>query len=235
MIGTIKSIILDFQETRLETGVPRRLRIETVHGKAAVCIVVRRSGKSTYVFQVIQRLLDGGVLRQNILYLNFFDDRLHNLRQNNLGLIAEVVPGTRWCSICHTNAVNPAIGRLASPGKRLGALFLDLLIPVVAVVLASTVSVLGSVLLIAYVIWALVLFSRGATPEKKILGMRVVKEDGSQAGFGTMPIREWVGKWISGMIFGLGFLWILFDHDKQGWHDKLMNTYVIEEVHLSAA
>ncbi len=67
MIETIRSIILDFQETRLETGVPRRLRIETVHGKAAVCIGVRRSGKSTYMFQVIRRLLDGGVPRQNIL------------------------------------------------------------------------------------------------------------------------------------------------------------------------
>jgi predicted AAA+ superfamily ATPase len=41
------------------------------------------------MFQVIQRLLDSGVPRQNILYLNFFDDRLHNLRQNTLGLIAE--------------------------------------------------------------------------------------------------------------------------------------------------
>jgi uncharacterized protein len=89
MIEMIKSIILDFQEIRLETGVPRQLLIERVHGKAAVCIGVRRSGKSTYMFQVIQRLLDSGVPRQNILYLNFFDDRLHNLRQDNLGLIAE--------------------------------------------------------------------------------------------------------------------------------------------------
>ena len=89
MLETIKSIILDFQETRLETGVPRRLRIEPVHGKAAVCIGVRRSGKSTYLYQVIQKLLDDGVSRQNILYLNFFDDRLHTLRQDNLGLIAE--------------------------------------------------------------------------------------------------------------------------------------------------
>lgn len=89
MIETIKSIILDFQETRLETGVPRRLRIETVHGKAAICIGVRRSGKSTCIFQIIQQLLDGGVPRQNILYLNFFDDRLHNLQHDNLGLIAE--------------------------------------------------------------------------------------------------------------------------------------------------
>jgi predicted AAA+ superfamily ATPase len=89
MLETIKSIILDFQETNLETGVPRRLRIDTVRGKAAVCIGVRRSGKSTYLFQVMQRLLEGGVSKQNILYLNFFDDRLHDLRRDNLGLITE--------------------------------------------------------------------------------------------------------------------------------------------------
>jgi hypothetical protein len=85
MIGTIKSIILDFQETRLETGVPRHLRIETVHGKATVCIGVRRSGKSAYVFQVIQRLLNGGVPRRNsgdsilnyrFLIIIFFGSRL---------------------------------------------------------------------------------------------------------------------------------------------------------------
>ncbi|MBN1425817.1 ATP-binding protein [Candidatus Fermentibacteria bacterium] len=89
MLATIKSIILDFQETRPETGVPRRLQIETVRGKAAVLIGVRRGGKSTYLFQVMQRLLKRGVPRQNILYLNFFDDRLHNVRAHNLGLIAD--------------------------------------------------------------------------------------------------------------------------------------------------
>lgn len=89
MIETIKSIILDFQEARLETGVPRHLHIDSVQGKASICIGVRRSGKSTYMFQIVQRLLDGGVARQNILYLNFFDDRLHNLRGDKLALIAE--------------------------------------------------------------------------------------------------------------------------------------------------
>ncbi|MFZ0240217.1 MAG: AAA family ATPase [Desulfobacterales bacterium] len=68
---------------------PRRLQIETVRGKAAACIGVRRSGKSTCMFQIIQRLLDAGVPRQNILYVNFFDARLHNLRHDNIGLIAE--------------------------------------------------------------------------------------------------------------------------------------------------
>jgi predicted AAA+ superfamily ATPase len=89
MINTIKSIVLDFQEARLETGVPRRLRIETIRGKAAVCIGVRRSGKSTYMFQMMKRLLAGGVPQENLLYLNFFDDRLHDLRHDNLGLILE--------------------------------------------------------------------------------------------------------------------------------------------------
>ena len=58
--------------------------------------------------------------------------------------------------------------------------------------------------------------------------MRVVKEDGTNANFFTMLVREWIGKWISGLILSLGFLWILLDRDNQGWHDKLMSTYVVE-------
>ncbi len=84
---TIKAIILDFHESRPDTGVPRRLRIEAVPGKATVCIGVRRSGKSTYMYQIIQRLYQSGVKRENILYINFFDDRLHNLQQEGIGLI----------------------------------------------------------------------------------------------------------------------------------------------------
>lgn len=85
MLETIRSIILDFQEASLETGVPRRIRFEAVPRKAAVCIGVRRCGKSTFLFQVMERLLADGVPRANILYLNFFDDRLHGLGQGGLG------------------------------------------------------------------------------------------------------------------------------------------------------
>ncbi len=89
MLETIKAILLDFQESPLETGVPRRLRIDTVPGKATVCIGVRRCGKSTYLFQRIEHLLAQGVPKENILYLNFFDDRLHPLRHEGLGRITE--------------------------------------------------------------------------------------------------------------------------------------------------
>jgi predicted AAA+ superfamily ATPase len=60
-----------------------------VPGKATVCIGVRRSGKSTFMFQLMKKLQDTGVARQNILYLNFFDDRLHSLQHDNLGVILE--------------------------------------------------------------------------------------------------------------------------------------------------
>lgn len=85
MIETIKSIILDFQETRLETGVPRRLRIEAVHGKAAVCIGVRRSGKSTYMFQVIGSSQTGWPCPDN--------DNLHGILILYVGNLSEL-----WCS-----------------------------------------------------------------------------------------------------------------------------------------
>jgi|GEM_PF-1640515 len=68
MIKTIQEIVLDFQETRLNTGIPRQLNISSVKGKAAICIGVRRCGKSTYMFQLMQKLLDKGVPFQNILY-----------------------------------------------------------------------------------------------------------------------------------------------------------------------
>ena len=89
MMDTLKEILLDFQEIDLSTGVPRRVAVSPVPGKATVCIGVRRSGKSTFMFQLMKKLQSSGVSRQNILYLNFFDDRLHSLQHDNLGVILE--------------------------------------------------------------------------------------------------------------------------------------------------
>lgn len=89
MIDILKEIILDFQEIDLPTGMPRRLAVSPVPGKATVCIGVRRSGKSTFMYQLIKKLQDTGVPRENILYLNFFDDRLHSLRHDNVAVILE--------------------------------------------------------------------------------------------------------------------------------------------------
>jgi len=89
VLDLLKELILDFQEVDLPTSVPRRVEISFVPGKATACIGVRRCGKSTFMFQLMQKLLDEGVLRQNILYLNFFDDRLYGLQRDSLALITE--------------------------------------------------------------------------------------------------------------------------------------------------
>lgn len=89
MMDALKEIILDFQEEAPVTGVPRRVAVSTVPGKAMVCIGPRRSGKSTFLFQLIRKLLDAGTSRDNILYLNFFDDRLHFLQRDGLSTVME--------------------------------------------------------------------------------------------------------------------------------------------------
>jgi uncharacterized RDD family membrane protein YckC len=29
-------------------------------------------------------------------------------------------------------------------------------------------------------------------------------------------------------VFGLGFLWVLRDPERQGWHDRIAGTYVVK-------
>ena len=89
MINIIKNNILDFQNQTLDPGTSRHLKIETIKRKATVCIGARRSGKSTYLLQIIKRLLETGVSKENILGINFFDERLHNLKSQDLGIITD--------------------------------------------------------------------------------------------------------------------------------------------------
>lgn len=69
----------------------------------------------------------------------------------------------------------------------------------------------------------------GATPGKKFMKIKVV-----DAKTGTTPsiigviLREVVGKFISAIVLFLGFIWIFFDKNKQGWHDKIANTLVVK-------
>ena len=93
----------------------------------------------------------------------------------------------------------------------------------------GALSTVPLVLLVVYLGLSLFLFAKGMTIEKKLLGVRVVKEDGRQAGFLTMLIREWIGKLVSALVLSLGFAWILIDKENQGWHDKLMRTYVVSD------
>jgi predicted AAA+ superfamily ATPase len=81
----IKEIILDNQESHFFTGTERETELPVINGKATVCIGVRRCGKSTLMYQKIE-LIKKDLPKENILFLNFFDDRLMELRNGKLHL-----------------------------------------------------------------------------------------------------------------------------------------------------
>ena len=89
LLTLLKEMIADFQADPPEVGAERSLRLQTMPRKATVCIGVRRSGKTTLLFQHIRRLLDDGIPMENIVYLNFFDDRLRSLNRDSLHLVSE--------------------------------------------------------------------------------------------------------------------------------------------------
>lgn len=70
--------------------------------------------------------------------------------------------------------------------------------------------------------WSLV----GYTPGKALLGLRIVRKDGRPISVGRAILR-YLGYWVSAIPLFLGFIWILFDRQHEGWHDKLANTHVI--------
>jgi uncharacterized protein len=85
----LQQIILDFQDQRLEPGIARHIQYEVFPNKAFICIGVRRCGKSTLLYQIIANLLQQHKNIENILYLNFFDDRLWALKKGDISTVIE--------------------------------------------------------------------------------------------------------------------------------------------------
>lgn len=84
----------------------------------------------------------------------------------------------------------------------------------------------GATSLISMIYFTFFHGSSGQTPGKMIFGLRVVQKMGQDMTFGVAFLR-WVGYLISGILLYLGFLWVAFDGEKQGWHDKIAATVVI--------
>ena len=67
---------------------------------------------------------------------------------------------------------------------------------------------------------------KGQTLGQMITNVKVIRIDGKPVDLRTSAIR-FIGYLICGLTLGLGFLVIAFDKNKQGLHDKLAETYVI--------
>jgi uncharacterized RDD family membrane protein YckC len=132
-------------------------------------------------------------------------------------------------------------------GRRLGAALID---AVIVIFLAWVFAILASVVgwlftafnssnpppvdtliilsaLVVSVFYFIAAWAReGATIGQSLLGMKVVRPDGAKLNL-TGAILRYVGYIVSGLLLSLGFLWINFDARRQGWHDKIARTIVI--------
>lgn len=127
----------------------------------------------------------------------------------------------------------PAGIKLSGVGKRFGAYLLEGLLIVVTLV-------------IGYVVWSLIVWSKGTTPAKQLLHMKVIwTADRRPATWARMLLREFVGKWlipgalgamlglltlgVGGILVGVISACLIFGAQHQALWDKTAATLVVDD------
>jgi uncharacterized RDD family membrane protein YckC len=94
--------------------------------------------------------------------------------------------------------------------------------------IAGAVGLILVALLFVLVLYVRALGKTGQTWGRKIVGVKVVGEmTGEPLGFGKALGRVLFAAMISGQIFYLGYLWMLWDDKQQTWHDKVVGSIVV--------
>jgi uncharacterized RDD family membrane protein YckC len=114
---------------------------------------------------------------------------------------------------------------------RFGSLILDgIIVGIPFVILFIALKGVGYALGLALEIGYYVYFigsPGGQTLAMKATGIRIIDKDtGGSIGYGRAFIR-WIGGIISSIPLYLGYLWMLWDREKQGWMDKMANDVVV--------
>jgi uncharacterized RDD family membrane protein YckC len=106
--------------------------------------------------------------------------------------------------------------------ERLGAAFLDVIL---VSILCAVIHPIWPLIALAYfsALWAW----RGTTVGGVVLGLKVVRVDGKPLTFPVSLVRSLAAAF-SIIVLLLGFLWIAWDPEKQGWHDKIAGTVVLK-------
>lgn len=94
MNDDLKAVVLeqitDNQTRVLHSYSPREQQIEVLDGVVTIVMGVRRCGKSTLMEALMEKLVKSGVPRENIVWINFSDERLLPLRQGGWDIIHNV-------------------------------------------------------------------------------------------------------------------------------------------------
>ncbi|GAC1486413.1 MAG: RDD family protein [Candidatus Limnocylindrales bacterium] len=132
-------------------------------------------------------------------------------------------------------AVTTPVSAKAGFWRRVGAWVIDtVLLTVIGAIVIGVLSggdgargvSLNGLVGLAYYLYFWSHYGHGQTLGMRALSMRVVKTDGGELGLGGALLR-YVGLLISMAALFIGVVWVAFDKNKQGWHDKIASTYVI--------
>ncbi len=115
--------------------------------------------------------------------------------------------------------------------RRFGGALLDgIIIGLVNTILVALLKTSGDViaLLVSFTyLTVLIGGPRGQTLGQQALGIRVISfETGGSIGYGRAFIRIFAA-YISAIVILLGYFWMLWDKEKQCWHDKLSGDVVV--------
>lgn len=124
----------------------------------------------------------------------------------------------------------PTTGPRANFGQRLVAVIIDgVLLGVIGAVLSAmgpagrALSLLVGLAYVAYLEGG----PSGQTIGKKVMNIRVIDaESGGPIGYGRAILR-YFAKFLSAIPCALGYFWMLWDDNKQTWHDKITADVVV--------
>jgi len=120
----------------------------------------------------------------------------------------------------------------ATFGARLGGYIIDAVVLLVVNMITSLVFHNAALDLIVSLVVGIGYFvyfwsSTGQTLGDKVVGVKVVSTSGGLITPGGAFIR-YLGIIVSSIPLFLGLLWVLWDPQRQGWHDKMASTYVVK-------
>ena len=84
------------------------------------------------------------------------------------------------------------------------------------------------VLAVIFANWVYGYVRFGQSFGKRFIGLRLIRVDGQPVDYKTATVRL-LGSLLSLLVFGYGFLRILWDDEQRGWHDRLAGTVVVKD------
>jgi hypothetical protein len=127
-------------------------------------------------------------------------------------------------------SVEPALAMSFPRAQFLPRLVANLIDLVVLYALLSPLHLTRAIIPL-WVLYRFAMFAwRSSTLGQMVLNLRVQKPDGSSlAGDYSSALIRALSSLLSLLPVGLGFIWILFNREREAWHDKISVTYVVQQ------